>query len=444
MAISGDIFRINEVYELKQESRWPTSAPTIQRAHSIVSSMNEGISITVTVNTFDYDAGETLYWTIEGVSGTINESDFSATSGSFVIQANNFGHFTITTTNDELTEGVESFKVQIRTGSTSGEIKTETTPITINDTSLSEIGWFVGGERTNYTLGSNSRVERITFSSDTETASVRGNLSFGTGSGGGVGNVNYGWHSTGATNNSKIQRITYSNDTATSSQRGNLSLTRKFHTAVDNDTYGWFAGGLLFGTSVPETSTIDRMSFSSDTSTNSVRGPLTGNAFQRLSATGNGSYGWFGYGRSPSGTTTGVQRIQYSSDSTSALSRGPNVNREAEKSATGNDTYGWFAGGSTDRSPIVDGGRVSSIRRLTYSNDTVEPSVRSNLVRGRPRTAALGNDSYGWFGGGQTSEGNFETSLIERITFSNDTSNASTRGPLSEIKREMTSSSGRG
>ena len=62
-------------------------------------------------------------------------------------------------------------------------------------------------------------------------------------------------------------------------------------------THGWFVGGTTPGATV---STVDRIDFSNDSSTASSRGSLSA-AKQRLAATGNSNYGWFGGGFNPGG-----------------------------------------------------------------------------------------------------------------------------------------------
>jgi hypothetical protein len=102
-------------------------------------SVNEGSSVTFVVRTTNFGSG-TLYWTLEAVSGTINNSDFSApvnavTSGGSVVMTNNVGTFAVTLANDATTEGAETFRSRLRTGSTSGTIVATSATITINDTS---------------------------------------------------------------------------------------------------------------------------------------------------------------------------------------------------------------------------------------------------------------------------------------------------------------------
>lgn len=124
-----------------------TSVPEVISYDSVVSvggitgtTVNEGSSMLVTVYTINVITGTTLYWTIS--NSTTSNADFSATSGSFVITTTTRpgwgcdGSFTITPTNDALTEGSESFSIDIHTGSTSGTVVHTISSLTINDTSL--------------------------------------------------------------------------------------------------------------------------------------------------------------------------------------------------------------------------------------------------------------------------------------------------------------------
>jgi subtilisin family serine protease/plastocyanin len=98
-------------------------------AYPAAQAIDEGSALTINVVTTDQSDG-TLYWTIGS-----NASDFSLASGNFAITSDN-GSFTVTPTADAGTEGAETFTVEIRTGSVSGNVVYTTNPITINDTSL--------------------------------------------------------------------------------------------------------------------------------------------------------------------------------------------------------------------------------------------------------------------------------------------------------------------
>lgn len=79
---------------------------------------------------------------------------------------------------------------------------------------------------------------------------------------------------------SRVDRIDYTNDTATASVRGPLSLARYWLSATGNSNFGYFGGGL------PATTAVDRIDYANDTETASVRGPLS-SARRYLTATTN-------------------------------------------------------------------------------------------------------------------------------------------------------------
>jgi hypothetical protein len=181
-------------------------------------------------------------------------------------------------------------------------------------------GWFAGS-------GNNSSTtERITFSDDTITPSTRGTLTLGRRSLAATGNDNFGWFGGGSVLpviHSTIDRIDFAADTATASVRGPLSLARNILAATGNSNFGWFGGGY----SPSYYSTIDRIDFSDDTVTASVRGPLSLARFG-LAATGNENFGWFGGGALPvpfpgDPYRSTIERINFSDDTGTASVRGP-------------------------------------------------------------------------------------------------------------------------
>ena len=295
-------------------------------------------------------------------------------------------------------------------------------------------GWFGGDSAGPATL------DRIDFSNDTGTASVRGSLSAIRYQLAATGNSNYGWFGGGQffvspTNvlKSTVERIDFSNDSTTASPRGPLSLARSQLAATGNSNYGWFGGG---GDSLVR-STVDRIDFSNDAATSSVRGPLSAIRY-KLAATGNSNYGWFSGGYNPAlapaalRIVSAVDRIDFSNDSATASPRGPLSLARERLAATGNSNYGWFGGGSPA------GSRVD---RIDFSNDSIAASARGNLSLTRQNLTATGNSNYGWFGGGYLSGVGFVSS-VERIDFSNDSSAASPRGPLYGIRQHSGATSG--
>ena len=329
----------------------------------------------------------------------------------------------------------------------------------MDGTGNSNFGYFAGG--------ADSRVDRIDYSNDTQIASVRGSLSapksyvaasssqeFGgapntstdplpayirdattfddrntldlpfkrvLGSFGYIGGGNVG-----PANQSRIDRIDYSNDTATASVRGPLSLARRQLAASGNSNFGYYGGGQV-GTNT-RVSTVDRIDFSNDLATASVRGPLRF-VMNGLAASGNSNFGYYGGGTS--GSVSTIDRIDYSNDTQTASVRGPISTSKGALSATGNSNFGYFSGGYP--------GAVSTVHRISYSNDTQIASLRGSLSIDRWRHVSTGNANFGYIGGGQTGSGNpgITISTVDRINYSNDITTASVRGPLSSPRASI-------
>jgi hypothetical protein len=116
---------------------WQINDTSLTPVYSVAafSSADEGAIGSCFVYTTNVDVGTTLYWTIDHV--TTDAADFSATSGSFTTVSGMFyqGTFTITPSEDHVTEGAQTFKVQIRINSTSGTVVATSATVTVNDTS---------------------------------------------------------------------------------------------------------------------------------------------------------------------------------------------------------------------------------------------------------------------------------------------------------------------
>lgn len=128
-----------------------------------VTSVNEGSSVTLTVSTVNVFDGTTLYWTTEPVSGVISSADFTDNliSGSLSVSSGT-ASLVRGIANDAITEGPESFRIQVRTGSTAGPIVATSATITINDTSQTPVSYSVSPNVTSVNEGGS-----VTFSVST-------------------------------------------------------------------------------------------------------------------------------------------------------------------------------------------------------------------------------------------------------------------------------------
>jgi hypothetical protein len=294
-------------------------------------------------------------------------------------------------------------------------------------------GWFGGGSSTTPSINGASNIDRIDFSNDLTSLSVRGPLSYNSGQLMAMSNQNYGWWCGGYVplSTSIITRVDFSNDSATSSSRGILTSNRKQAGAVSNSNYGW-AG---FGSDAPATSSVDRIDFSNDSGIAMSRGRILFDRSDQPGAVSNANYGWFGGGLVGN---TRVERLDFSNDSpTTTASRGFMSLSKGGISASSNANYGWFANGYN----ITPGTTLySTIERLDFSNDTILNSIRSVSSYPRYHSSGAGTSNYGWHGGGR--QGNAGTpdmlSLVDRIDYANDTNaNALRRVSINQSRHSL-------
>ena len=287
-------------------------------------------------------------------------------------------------------------------------------------------GWFGGGY--SGAPPASSRVDRIDFSNDTSTPLVRGILSLVRQTAAATGNSNYGWFG-GSNNSASVDRIDFSNDLATASRRGGLTSTRYYLAATGNSNYGWFGGGYNPSFAPKSLTRVDRINFSNDSTTALVRGSLSvPGGRSNVGATGNSNYGWFAGGAnptsSPNGSISTVDRIDFSNDSVGASPRTILSYVRSNSAATSNSNYGWFGGGA------INGSTKSSttiVERINFSNDSTPVLVRGPLTISRNLGAATGNSNYGWWTGTVV---NPDVARVERINFTNDTVSTLPRGSL--------------
>lgn len=221
---------------------------------------------------------------------------------------------------------------------------------------------------------------------------------------------------------STVDRVDYSNDTATASVKGPLSAVSNYHAVVSSVAHTYKLGGSGV------VSTVDRIDHSNDTATTSVKGPLSEPVYRSFTAMGNANFGYLAGGQRPAipaTSTTVVDRIDYSNDTATAVAKGPIASARYLSAGVGNQSFGYVVGGSP---PFQDN---SLVQRIDYSNDTATASPKGPLNTGRRKLAGAGNANFGYIGGGS----NPSTTSIDRIEYSNDTATALAKGFLN-VSRE--------
>lgn len=125
---TGGIYTTSEIIQINDTADYPEVFIVPDTL-----SVDEGDDLGITFTTIGAPIGYTVYYTING-----NAADFSTPmSGSFTIDASGTNIVTLTTIQDQTTEGSETFTITARVAAdeTSHVLGTSASPITINDTS---------------------------------------------------------------------------------------------------------------------------------------------------------------------------------------------------------------------------------------------------------------------------------------------------------------------
>ena len=133
-----------------------------------------------------------------------------------------------------------------------------------------------------------------------------------------------------------------------------------------------------------------------------------------------------------------MDKLSYAADTTARVPGANLILARRFLAATGNSTHGYFGGGGV----VGDAGPLSTIDKITYSNDTrsTVPSLTLSVVRNS--LAATGNSTHGYFGGGYDTGSN-EVSRMDKVTYASDTTAVVPGAALSLSRRGIAASSAR-
>jgi len=211
---------------------------------------------------------------------------------------------------------------------------------------------------------------------------------------------------------SRMDKLTYSSDTTVYTPTANLSIPRSRLAATGNSTHGYFGGG-----NYPSVATMDKVTYSTDTTVATPTANLSGTRYD-LAATGNQTAGYFGGGFTypPSAYFSRMDKLTYSSDTTVYT---PTANLSIARwgcYATGNSTNGYVSSGLTPSFYSY----VTVTDKITYSSDTTAAAPTANFPNFYAYYgAATGNSTSGYFGGSGSNQID-----IFRINYSTDTVSA--------------------
>ena len=128
---ASGVNNIFDCYNARKDNRWPKVKKLIDITPSLTSQL-EGQSNTFNVTVEGYENGNSVFYSIVSVSGSVTSSDFtdSTLTGGFTVNTNGVGSFSKTLVRDTTSE-TESYKVQIRDGSVTGTILGESGTISM-------------------------------------------------------------------------------------------------------------------------------------------------------------------------------------------------------------------------------------------------------------------------------------------------------------------------
>ena len=308
-------------------------------------------------------------------------------------------------------------------------------------------GYFGGGRGPG---GRFSTMNKITYSSDTTAAVPGANLSLTRGGVAAAGNLTNGYFGGGYTGagtspySSTMDKVTYSSDTTAAVPGAALSVERSQLSAAGNSTIGYFGGGTVVGN---DYSTVDKITYSSDTRTSTIT-LSTGSRFN--AATGSSTAGYFSM---PSNPALTMDTIQYSTDTRSSVPGAKlSVFRQnlAATSARANGATVTPDPPAATPTPVTSpvlapapntgyfGGGLpgarSTMDKVTYSSDTTAAVPGAALSAARYSLAATGNSTAGYFGGGATPAA---VSTMDKVTYATDTTAAVPGAALSVGRQDV-------
>lgn len=316
MAIYNDVFSINQVYQLMAEGEWVTTP---------------GMPIPIA------NAAWAVASTVPAYTGMVQRMNFSTDTATMVTKTS---------------------LPQIQGAAAS------TTSLTY--------GWIIGGKAATTTLFS-SNITKITFANDVSAPANVGSLPLAVAESSGVGNMDYGWSGGGRSGSpaivkTHVYRITYSSDSSLAALRGPLVATTYLAASTSTSDYGWIGGGYP-GPSMG--SKVQRIDFANDNVTSTYRGPLSLSR-RNLVGVGTPSYGWYCGGNPAPATGTRVDRIDYANDNATASIRGTLALTTYSGYGGNDDTYGWVIGGGLPT--------TTRIQRITFATDTALAAYRGNMA----------------------------------------------------------------
>ena len=295
--------------------------------------------------------------------------------------------------------------------------------------SSSTAGYFSGGSSPY-----RSNTERLTFSTETNALlPASSDLTTGTSDTiGSTGNLSAGYFCGGRpSSRSWVNKLSYSDETQERIPGANLSAARYALAGTGARTYptfptpptptpsttifkdsprtGYFSGGQG---DVPYMSVMNKMDFTTD-ALSVVPGAKLTIGRRHMFCASSITAGYFAGGEYPNRSS--IDKLTYSADTTAALPSGADLSAARYRGGgVANEDNGYFGGGSAGGSPYY-----SIMDKITFSNDTTAAVPGAKLSLARDSLAGAGNKDIGYFMGGNNGSGS--KSHTDKLTYASDT-----------------------
>ena len=362
---------------------------------------------------------------VTGASNTTQAIFGTGTSPAGSGFASGFNRLTFSTESTALVPGVNTItKSRVRS--------------TGNDTH----GYFAGGEISGGTQIL-STVTKYTYSSDTVT-NIPGTLTIPKQNAGCSGNSSDGYVIGGLNKDtapttfySSVDKIDYATDNVSRAPGANLSSNwgnmgsasgrgngqneskKSFAQSTQNlrgnseaPNTGYITGGEP-GPG-PYISSTEKLNLSTETTAASPASPLPDSTYGGAAFSSPGALYSTG-GQTPGGTQSRIAKLSYSTETYAYTG---NFVSAARLSVTGTDTStaGYLAGGGV--APTY----YSLLSKISWATDTSRDLPAANLSIARGTFASGGNQSFGYFAGGEYPAPNTHTSRIDKVFYNSETS----------------------
>ena len=291
----------------------------------------------------------------------------------------------------------------------------------------SDVGYWGGGFKELFpSSGYYSSTDKCDFSTDTTTYTPSANISSSIDLLYANGNSTHGYFCGGyrTTAMSIVDKLTYTIDTTARTPSADMPVSRYALAVISNRENGYIAGGFP-GPSGGSTY-IFKLSYSTDT-TSRINSDLPANSAKHATV-GTVTKGFFCGGEY--NNKSNVDRIEYTNETVSRIPGADMSTGMEYHGGSGNSDAGYLTGGY--HYPNIR----SSVDKLTYSTETTARIPNANLTASRYKHAASGNPTHGYIGGGDTGS---DSSSMDKLSYSSETTTSVPNAHLSAPKRVLAS-----